>query len=215
MLLVSVFFGSLLFQQEKRRNLEKHHTNKHSCTSPTLDFTTKVKLRLYLHCSERAYHSFFTFAPRCWRESRRVWKLEMWAEKWTRNGKVSSRSVTDKKIAWVCIFSSDHRYTHKPTLHTPLYTTQQAHQEEEDTKKREKDGKPFYKQAKRLRETQQANTIIPLFLLDNEKPTNNRKETALGCECLTYCLLVPIHLPSRSFSTTWPRSNGKQTGWLS
>ena len=32
--------------------------------------------------------------------------------------------------------------------------------------------------------------FIPLFLLANEKPTNNRKETALGCECLTYCLLV-------------------------
>ena len=68
------FFFLLSTRKKKRRSKRKHHTNKHSCTSPTLDFTTKVKLRLYLHCSERAYHSFFTFAPRCWQIGRNEWK---------------------------------------------------------------------------------------------------------------------------------------------
>ena len=52
-------------RNKKGESKRKHHTNKHSCTSPTLDFI-ESQAAFVLHCSERAYHSFFTFAPRCW-----------------------------------------------------------------------------------------------------------------------------------------------------
>ena len=34
-------------KKQERRSKRKHHTNKHSCTSPTLDLQQQVKLRLY------------------------------------------------------------------------------------------------------------------------------------------------------------------------
>ena len=136
----------------------------------------------------------------------------MWAKKWTRNGKVSSTTMTDKKIAWV-VFSRQTIDTHPNQRYTHHSTRPNKHiKKREDTKRREKDGKPFYKQTMRLSQP-------TLSSLSSSLPTKNQQTTEKkqpwGVIVLLTACLCPTHLPSRSFSTTWPRSNDKQTGWLS
>ena len=100
--------------------------------------------------------------------------------------------MTDKKIDWV-VFSRQTIDTHTNQRYTHHSTRPNKHIKKRKTQREER------RMGNRStnNETQPAHTIIPLFLLTNKKPTNNRKETALGCECLTYCLLVS-HPPSFS-----------------
>ena len=201
-------------KKQERRSKRKHHTNKHSCTSPTLDFV-ESQAAFVLHCSERAYHSFFTFAPRCLWESRQAWKLEIWAEKWTRNGKLSCSSVTDKKIAWV-VFSRQTIDTHTNQHYTHHSTRPNKHIKKRKTQREER--RMGNRSTNKQRDSERLSQPT-LSSLSSSLPTKNQQTTEKkqpwGVSVLLTACLCPTHLPSRSFSTTWPRSNDKQTGWLS
>ena len=130
-----IFF--FLLSTRKKKGEAKENTTQTNTAARRQHLTVESQAAFVLHCSERAYHSFFTFAPRCLWESRQAWKLEIWAEKWTRNGKLSCSSVTDKKIAWV-VFSRQTIDTHTNQHYTHHSTRPNKHIKKRKTQREER-----------------------------------------------------------------------------
>ena len=215
-LLVSVFFSSFssFFQQETRK--EKQKKTPHKQTQLHVANTwlaTTSQAAFVLHCSERAYHSFFTFAPRCLWESRQAWKLEIWAEKWTRDGKLSSSSVTDKKIAWV-VFSRQTIDTHTNQHYTHHSTRPNKHIKKRKTQREERrmGNRSTNKQRDSMRLSQPTLSSLSSSLPTKNQQTTEKKQPWGVSVLLTACLCPSTFLLAPSQQLGQEATTNRQDG---